>query len=312
MPLTARNSVTKPRAVRSYDFEMMSADARAETFGQYRPLLFSIAYRMTGNSADAEDLVQETFIRWQEAQVEEVRSPRAFLVTILSRLCINHLQSARVRREEYVGMWLPEPLITAAGDSNGLDESLSMAFLLLLERLSPIERAVFLLAEVFDYSHAEVARIVGKTEANCRQILKRAHQHVANERKRFRPSAEEHEQLLQRFVSAAEGGDMNALVSLLADDVVFYSDGGGRAAAVPKPVYGRTNVTRLLLGSRARFQPPGLTRKLERVNGQPAIVNYVDGAPSSIVTVDADRDRIVTIYFVSNPEKLQRIPPLAG
>ncbi|HSP14080.1 MAG TPA: RNA polymerase sigma-70 factor [Thermoanaerobaculia bacterium] len=287
-------------------------DERLSTFDAHRPLLFSIAYRMTGNSADAEDMVQETFLRWQQVDSSEVQSPRAFLVTIVSRLCINHLQSARVKREEYFGCWLPEPLLTASGqrDDRRLDESLSMAFLLLLERLSPMERAVFLLSEVFDYSHSEVARIVGKSEANCRQILKRARQHISDERPRFEASPEEHEELLQRFVSASVDGDIDGLLSLLSEDIVFYSDGGGRAAAVPKPVYGRPNVTRLLLGARKRFVPEGLVRRIAEVNGQPGIVNYVDGRANSIVMIDVAGDRIRAIYFVSNPDKLSRIPPL--
>lgn len=294
---------------------MASADPHLDAFTGHRPLLFSIAYRMTGNSADAEDIVQESFIRWQQTAADQVDSPRAFLVTIVSRLCINHLQSARVRREEYVGYWLPEPLVTSGEsplDDLRLDESISMAFLLLLERLSPIERAVFLLSEVFDYAHAEVARIVGKSEANCRQILKRAREHVAAARPRFQSSPEQHEVLLQRFIAAATNGDMDGLLSLLSDDVVFYSDGGGRAAAVPKPVFGRENVTRLLLGARARFQTPGLVRKLVQINALPGLVNYVDGHANSIVTVDVAGDRIKTIYFVSNPEKLGRIPPLVN
>ena len=294
---------------------MVAPDPHLAAFTEHRPLLFSIAYRMTGNSADAEDIVQESFIRWQQTPADAIDSPQAFLVTIVSRLCINHLQSARVRREEYVGCWLPEPLVTT-GDSAledlRLDESISMAFLLLLERLSPIERAVFLLSEVFDYSHAEAARIVGKSEANCRQILKRAHEHVATARPRFRSSPEQHEALLQSFVAAATNGDMDGLLNLLSDDVVFYSDGGGRAAAVPEPVYGRPNVVRLLLGARARFQRPGLVRRVEQVNALPGLINYVDGRASSVVTVDVAGDRIRTIYFVSNPEKLGRIPPLSS
>src|SRR6201998_7602 len=176
---------------------------RLATFDQYRGLLFSVAYRMLGSVADTEDMLQETFIRWQQASIEEVRSPRAFLVTIITRLCINHLQSARVQREEYVGEWLAEPLVTdPASDPLGVvkgDESLSMAFLLLLERLTPMGRAVFLLREVFEYEYEEIANVLGQSEANCRQILRRARQHVGDVRRRFDASAREHRDLLCRF-----------------------------------------------------------------------------------------------------------------
>src|SRR5438552_11019757 len=175
---------------------------RLATFDQYRSLLFSVAYRMLGSVADAEDMLQETFIRWQQAPEDEIRSPRAFLVTIISRLCINHLQSARVQREEYVGQWLPEPFIDEDHDPG----SLSIAFLVLLERLNPIERAVFLLREVFDYEYAEIAAAVGQSEANCRQILRRAKQHVRAERPRFKASEEEHDALLERFQTAVLSG----------------------------------------------------------------------------------------------------------
>ena len=165
---------------------------RLATFDQYRSLLFSIAYRMLGSVADAEDMLQETFIRWQQSGDEEIRSPRAFLVTIVSRLCINHLQSARVQREEYVGQWLPEPIVTDPGSDPlemiKLDESLSMAFLVLLERLTPIERAVFLLREVFEYDYSEIGAVLGQSEVNCRQILRRARQHVSAVRPRFEAS----------------------------------------------------------------------------------------------------------------------------
>ena len=192
---------------------------RLATFSQYRGLLFSVAYRMLGSVADAEDMVQETFIRWQQAANDEIRSPRAFLVTVITRLSINQLQSARVRREEYVGEWLPEPLVTGPGsDPLGAlkaDESLSMAFLLLLERLTAMERAVFLLREVFEYEYAEIAGVLGQSETNCRQILRRAKQHVGDMRRHFDASAREHDDLLKRFIQATRSGDMRGLVELL-------------------------------------------------------------------------------------------------
>src|SRR5262245_10195938 len=198
---------------------------RLATFDQYRSLLFSVAYRMLGSVADAEDMLQETFIRWQEDRDEDIRSPRAFLVTIISRLCINHLQSARVQREEYVGEWLPEPLVTdtSADPSAALtmDESLSMGFLVLLERLTPVERAVFLLREVFDYKYREIAKITSLSEANCRQILRRARRRVTEGRPRFDPSTEKSEELLQRFLGATVNGDMEGLLALLSKDILL-------------------------------------------------------------------------------------------
>src|SRR5712671_3789672 len=192
--------------------------SRLAVFEQHRGLLFSIAYRMLGTVADAEDAVQDAFIRWQRASETDVRSPKAFLVTIVSRLCINHLQSARVQRETYVGEWLPEPLVTDPGSDVSriaqVDESVSMAMLLLLERLTPVERAVFLLSEIFDYTHAEIAAMLSLHEANCRQLLKRARQHVRLERPRFSASGRQHTDLLERFYRAAGSGDMDGLLAL--------------------------------------------------------------------------------------------------
>ena len=195
--------------------------------------------------ADAEDMLQETFIRWQQAREEEIRSPRAFLVTIISRLCINQLQSARVQREEYVGQWLPEPLVTDANDPLGIirvDELLSMAFLVLLERLTPVERAVFLLREVFEYEYSEIAGILGQSEANCRQILRRARQRVNAMRPRFKASAEKQSELLERFLHAVGTGHIDRLLDLLASDVVLRSNGGGKAIAVPNLIHGADKV----------------------------------------------------------------------
>src|SRR5258708_1473426 len=238
------------------------ASIRLATFDQYRSLLFSIAYRMIGSVADAEDMLQETFIRWQESTNENIESPRAFLVTIISRLCINHLQSARVRREEYVGECLHEPIVTdPSSDPFGMikvDESLSMAFLVLLERLTPVERAVFLLREVFEYEYSEVAAVVGQSETNCRQILRRAKQHVSAMRPRFKASERKQNVLLQRFLEAVRTGDLEGVVGLLADDVVLHSDGGGKAIAVPNVVRGSGKVARGILGSLERLVPKNL------------------------------------------------------
>ncbi|MCU1263470.1 MAG: polymerase sigma-70 factor [Bryobacterales bacterium] len=287
---------------------------RLATFDQYRSLLFSIAYRMLGSVADAEDVLQDAFIRWQQSTEDNIRSPRAFLVTIVSRLCINHLQSARVQREEYVGQWLPEPVVTDPGsDPFGLikvDESLSMAFLVLLERLTPIERAVFLLREVFEYEYPEVAAVVGQSEVNCRQILRRARQHVSTMRPRFEVSERKHNDMLERFLEAVGSGDMNGVVALLAKDVVLHSDGGGKAIAVPNAVRGADNVARGILGGLERLVPKSLVRRLARINGEPGLVNYMNGRPHSVLTVHAVDDRIRMIYIVTNPDKLSHLPDL--
>ena len=284
-----------------------------EVFERHRGLLFSIAYRMLGSVADAEDVLQEAFLRWQRATGEDVRSPRAFLVTIVSRLCINQLQSARARREEYVGEWLPEPLVTEPGTNAAgivqVDESVSMALLLLLERLTPAERAVFLLHEVFDYKHAEIAETLALTQSNSRQLLRRAQQHVRLARPRFRAPTVEHRQLLERFSSAARQGDMDHLISLLASDVVMHTDGGGRAAALRLPIYGPVNVAQASVHGFRRLLSLDVRQRFVEINGQPGIVSYQDGRPQSVFTFEAKDGRIQAIYIVTNPEKLTHLPP---
>ena len=292
-----------------------AVSVRLATFDQYRSLLFSIAYRMLGSVADAEDMLQETYIRWQQAGDDTIRSPRAFLVTIISRLCINHLQSARVQREEYVGQWLPEPIVTdLASDPLGivkLDESLSIAFLILLERLTPMERAVFLLREVFEYDYSEISTVLDQSEANCRQILRRARQHVNAMRPRFEASTKKQNDLLQRFLEAVGTGDMEGLLALLSGDVVLHSDGGGKGVAVPNLIRGAENVARGILGGFRKLLPTALVRQVARINGKPGVVGYLDGKPHSVVTLDAVDGRIRTIYILTNPEKLAHLPELS-
>ena len=290
------------------------AQIRLATFDQYRGLLFSVAYRMLGSVADAEDMLQETFIRWQQARDEEIRSPRAYLVTIVSRLSINHLQSARARREEYVGQWLPEPIVTGPGSDPleivRIDESLSMAFLVMLERLTPVERAVFLLREVFVYEYTEIAAILGQSETNCRQILSRAKQHVGAMRPRFKTSQLKKKDLLERFFKAVSSGDMEGLVALLASDIVLHSDGGGKAVAALNLIRGVDKAARGALGAFQRLLPKDLDIRLTQVNGDPGIVSYLHGKPYSVLTFDASEDRIHAVYVVTNPDKLARVPPL--
>jgi RNA polymerase sigma-70 factor (ECF subfamily) len=287
---------------------------RLATFNQHRGLLFSVAYRMLGSVADAEDMVQETFIRWQQAAKDEIRSPRAFLVTVITRLSINQLQSARVRREEYVGEWLPEPLVTGPeSDPLGVlkvDESLSMAFLLLLERLTPMERAVFLLREVFEYEYEEIAKVLGQSEPNCRQILRRAKQHVGDMRRRFDASAQEHDDLLKRFIQATRSGEIKGLVELLSSEVVLHTDGGGKAVALAKEVRGADKVAGTIIERMRTTLPKNLVARVTRINGKPGLVSYLNGKPFSALTLDFRDGLVQTIYVVTNPEKLAHLPNL--
>src|SRR5215831_14924471 len=270
---------------------------------------------MLGSQVDAEDILQETFLRWQQASSREIRDPRAFLVTVTTRLCINHLRSARARREQYFGQWLPEPLLTGTETGHStlprIDGSLSLAFLMLLERLTATERAVFLLREVFDYEYAEIATMLGQSQVNCRQIMRRARQHVTEDRPRFKALREDQERLLQRFLEATANGDMRGLLTLLADDVVLYADGGGKATAVPKPVFGADRVARFLLGVRGKLMPTDVVRRVAEINGEPGVIVYHAGRTFGVLTMDVLDGRVCHIYIVRNPDKLERIPDLA-
>jgi len=288
---------------------------RLATFDQHRGLLFSIAYRMLSSVADAEDVLQETFIRWQQSSNDNVQSPKAFLVTITTRLCLTHLQSARVRREEYVGQWLPEPIVTGPeGDPAAflqIDESISMAFLVLLERLTPIERAVFLLHEVFDFSYSEIAATLEQSEANCRQVLRRARLHVGEVRRRFKASAREQNDLLDRFLQATRNGDISGLMALLSSDVVLHSDGGGKSIAVPNRIHGSDRVARAVLGGLRKQVPKNVVSRMAQINGQPGIVSYLQGKIYSVITLDVEAGHIRAIFVVTNPEKLRHLSGLA-
>lgn len=287
---------------------MNPTENTTEIFSQYRGLLFSIAYRMLSSATDAEDIVQEAFLRWLQVEAGEVQSPKAYLSAVVVRLCIDQLRSLKAQRELYVGSWLPEPIRTDAAqgleETAILAESLSFAFLIMLESLGPLERAVFLLREVFDYDYTEIAAVVEKSEANCRQILHRAHQHLGNRRPRFEISHEQQEQMTSQFLRASISGDMQGLLDLLTDDIVFTADSGGKAQVGPKPVRGRNNVARGTLGG-LRFLSTGLDARIEEINGQPAIAGYVAGRPYGVVLLDVAGDRIRNIYAVLNPDKLR-------
>jgi RNA polymerase sigma-70 factor, ECF subfamily len=276
-----------------------------EIFNQYRSLLFAIAYRMLGSIADGEDMVQEAWLRWQNVK-EEVRSPKAYLSALVTRLCINYLQSARVRREQYVGTWLPEPLVTESPlDRAELAESLSMGFLLLLECLSPTERAVFLLREVFSYDYAAIAIIVNKSVPNCRQMVRRTRQHLALCRPTISPSPQQQEQLIEQLLTLWNRGDVEGLVALMAEDITASSDGGGQAIAARKPIQGHLKVARYLVALRRSRFLPSLTSQIAQINGQIGVMNFADDKLHSVMSFEFNRDRIYRIYSVLNPDKLK-------
>jgi RNA polymerase sigma-70 factor (ECF subfamily) len=280
--------------------------------------LFSIAYRMLGSASEAEDILQEAFLRYHRESEKgtEIESPKAYLSAVTTRLSIDHLRSARVRRERYVGTWLPEPLITEEpdlADHAETADSLSMAFLVLLESLTPVERAVFLLREVFDYGYDEIATVVDKTEENCRQIAARARKQVASKRPRFEASRARREELARRFFSAVAEGDVSELVGLLAADVVAYGDGGGKGPAFPRPVHGRDRVARLLMGATANGQRLGVVgMRPVGINGQPGAIFYEpSGRPVAAVTLDIADDQVQTLRAISNPDKLRHLGTFA-
>lgn len=280
-----------------------------------RPGAFAIAYRMLGSVSDAEDIVQQALLKLHQAlEREHIRSPEAYLATVTTRLCIDELRSARVKRETYIGEWLPEPLIDT-GERSGaaraeLSESVRMAFLVLLETLSPAQRAVFLLRDVFDYEYADIADILGKSEAAVRQIAVRARAHVLEKRPRFDVGLESQNELVDRFFAAIEGGDVASLEALLAADVALYGDGGGRVPALGRPVNGRTAVARTLLNwSRTGARAGGFRAERTVVNQQPgALIRSADGSVVGVWAIDVVDGRIAAVRSVVNPDKLRHVP----
>jgi RNA polymerase sigma-70 factor, ECF subfamily len=318
--------------------------AAEEVYQQLRPLMFSIAYRMLGSVSEAEDIVQEAFLRYHRAQsgqdtaeVPSIESPKAYLAAVTTRLCIDYLRSARARREAYPGEWLPEPVLTGgagqagdalvaagalsrgsallAADPASLAEqadSLSMAFLLLLERLSPVERAVFLLHDVFGYEYQEIGRIVGKSTENCRQLASRARRHVSEARPRFEVSRGKREELAARFFDAVSRGDVDGLISTLAADVVVYGDGGGKGPSWARPIAGRDKVARLLDGLALQIRQAGVEIRPAEINGQPGAL-FEDGAGAlvNIFALDIADGQVQVIRSVINPDKLRHLGPNA-
>ncbi|HTE61747.1 MAG TPA: RNA polymerase sigma-70 factor [Solirubrobacteraceae bacterium] len=291
-----------------------------EEFEQLRPSAFAIAYRMLGSVSDAEDVVQEGFLRLHRARAggERIESPRAYLSTVVSRLSLDHLRSARVRRETYVGEWLPEPLVASADDDPArkaeMADSLSLAFLVLLESLSPEQRAAYLLRDVFDEPYDRIAEIVGTSEQNARQLATRARRHVEERRPRFEASREQRDELATRFFAAAEEGDLQGLEALLAHDVVLHGDGGGKAPALARALHGRARVARTLsmawLRVGTRFG--AITTRREEINGQPgALVLDREGRLISVMILDIAEGQIQAVSSIVNPDKLRHLGPVA-
>ena len=279
---------------------------QGDAFVELRGALFGLAYRMTGSAADAEDVLQEAFLRWDRRGDGEVRHPRAYLTTLVTRLCIDTLTSARARREQYVGPWLPEPVVVDDDDpalSAEMADSLSLAFLVLLEELRPPERAAFLLRDVFGVDYAEIADALRKSEAACRQLVHRSRRRIAERRRRFDADRAQARRLTERFALACAARDVDALVALLADDAVAWTDGGGKARAAPRPVVGATRVARFLAGISRKVAPDATVRQL-RLNGQPGLVVSVGGDVQDVVVLDIEDDRISGVRIVVNPDKL--------
>jgi RNA polymerase sigma-70 factor (ECF subfamily) len=285
-----------------------------ESFETYRSYLFAIAYRMLASAMDAEDMVQETYLRYQRMEPETIHSLKAYLTTIISRLCMDQLQLARRKRELYVGPWLPEPILTATS-GEGVDpqervdqeESISLAFLLLLEQLQPFERAVFLLREVFVYEFAEIASILGKSEAACRRSFSRAKQHLSQHRPRFPSSPQAHRQLLTSYMQAVQTGEMGALEHVLAEDVTLWADAGGKIKqAALRPLIGRDAVARFSMGTK-RFLPQDYQVEIAEVNGQPTTIFRKDGKAFLVLMIEVEAERIQTVRLMANPEKLSHL-----
>lgn len=282
----------------------------SDVFETHRPLLFGIAYRMLGGVADAEDMVQEAFLRWQKQDAAKIKSPKAWLISTLTRLSIDHLRSARRQREQYVGVWLPEPLVGAdeaavsPAKLAALTDSLGLAFMHLMEDLAPVERAVFMLREAFDYEYAEIAKIVEKSEANCRRSFSRAKSHLSQRELREEPASEKAERVVQQFLQACVSGKMESFLAVLTEDAVMYSDGGGKVRAALKPIYSAKFIARLYVGIRRR----GLANaqvEIVRVNGKVGAIFRLTNGNRAVAAFAFRGDRIQSVYWVSNPDKLR-------
>jgi RNA polymerase sigma-70 factor, ECF subfamily len=279
---------------------------RHETqFEEYRPLLFSLAYRMLGTRADAEDIVQDAYLRWQSASKEEVRAPKSFLTTVVARLSLDSLKSARRKRETYIGEWLPEPLVEPPGSAAEMAESLSLAFLHVLETLTPDERVAFLLREVFDADYAEIASTLDTTEPNGRQLVARARKHIKGRRPRFPVDRARQQTVLEQFLEAAQTGDPSKLLPLLSPDVILHSDGGGKVQATINPIYGADKVSRFFQGIAKKGATRGIIANPVTVNGSPGALLTNGETTTAVVSIELnDSGQVARIFFVVNPDKL--------
>jgi RNA polymerase sigma-70 factor (TIGR02957 family) len=279
-----------------------------DVFTDHRSLLFSVAYRMTGSVADAEDIVQDAWLRWSTTEHDTVRAPVPYLVKTVTNLALNEMTSARARRETYVGPWLPEPLLTSAGDvaeEVEMAESVSLAMLVVLESLTPLERAVFVLGDVFGYTHVDIAEMIDREPAAVRQLAHRARAHVQARRPRFPADPATRTELVTRFRDACAGGELAPLMALLAPDVTVWSDGGGKVTAARRPVVGADNVGRWLLGVITKLHAQHVAIESAMINNEPALLASVDGSVVGSVHFDIDGDRIVGLRLVLNPDKLR-------
>lgn len=281
-----------------------------ETFNTHRKALFGIAYRMLGSVSEAEDMMQEVWLRWQRQDLASIGSPKAWFVSITTRLCIDQLRSARRKREAYYGVWLPEPLVEGQDNSqeaaSGLADSLSIAFMLLLESLAPTERAVFLLREVFNYDYADTAAIVEKSEANCRQIIRRARVHLQTAPRNTQPPTPEAERLVDEFISAAESGEVKRLLSMLTADATVYSDGGGKIKAAGRPIHNADRVSRFFTGVWPRF-PTGTVWQHANINSRPGFLLRVNNEVFGACSFDFTENLVSRVYMIVNPDKLRHL-----
>ncbi len=289
----------------------VATDDAASVFERHRPKLLSLAYRLLGRLGEAEEVVQDAFLRWFSTDQRAVREPQAFLMTTVTRLALDRLKSAHARREQYVGPWLPEPLVTEPGPSGALDaleqrDLISLGLLRLLERLSGAERAVFVLREAFDLSYDEIADMLGLSPANCRQLYARAQKHLASDRPRFSASPADHRRLLGEFHAAVQNGDTAGLRRLLSEQVVAYNDGGGRVRAARNPVRGADRVARLYIGLAAKYPDFFAGARVVEINAAPALLMRLRGN-LHVIGIDVEDGRIRNVYAVANPEKLAHL-----
>lgn len=292
-------------------------DAKTQEFERHRKRLFGLAYRMLGSVGDAEDVVQDSFLRWHRADTTLIETPEAWLVTACTRLCIDRLRAAKRERESYPGIWLPEPLVELevsppeAAATHEMADDLSMAMLMVMERLTPAERAAYLLREAFDYDYAQIATALKKTEAACRQLVSRAQKHLKDERPRFTSDEAAARRLAEKFSAATRGGDLTAFAGLLAEDAMLWSDGGGKAAAALNVIHGPDKVARFFVGI-GRKAPATLRRVDARINGQPGWLLYDGEMPYLALALDIAGDTVRNVFIMRNPDKLARLAAYCG